>query len=246
MSSPSAGAVEAVFFDLADTLAGFQPSQEAVLVEVCREFGLAISSRDARRGFLAAGDYWRRAVARRSLERRTAEQQQALYREFDRRVLTAAGVPVGRGLAYRIFQSLMERSEAAGSRLVLYDDTLPALAALKACGLKLGVISNVPEGLPQLCDDLGLSPWLDVIVGPAEATAEKPNPRIFRMAMRRVGVAPRAAVYVGNNPTIDVAGARRAGMRPVLLDRLRACVGSEVDVHITSLAELMALVVNAR
>lgn len=211
--------LRAVFFDLSETLVHSIPDQEDLLVRACRSFGFDLSARDARRGFLAAGEYWRRAVARLPLEQRTTAQRRTLFAEYDRRALTAAGLRVDRRVALRIFEALLALSRKEGHRLALYQDVRPVLAALKARGLALGVISNLGAELGEVCQALELSPWLDVIVGPGEAGVQKPHPAIFRAALRKVGVPAAAALYVGDQPAVDVAGARRAGLRPVLLDR---------------------------
>ncbi len=51
----------------------------------------------------------------------------------------------------------------------------------------------------------------------AEVGLEKPDPRIFHAATERLGMAPGDCAYVGDIYEIDVVGAERAGMRPVLI-----------------------------
>jgi putative hydrolase of the HAD superfamily len=87
-----------------------------------------------------------------------------------------------------------------------------ALAALRARGLATGVVSNFDGRLPGILRGLGLAPLLDVVVLPADAGAAKPDPRSFRCALERLGVAPHEAVFVGDDPVEDVEGARRAGL----------------------------------
>ena len=57
------------------------------------------------------------------------------------------------------------------------------------------------------------APLLDVVVLPADAGAAKPDPRIFHAALARLGVAPAAALYVGDDADDDIAGAAAAGLR---------------------------------
>jgi putative hydrolase of the HAD superfamily len=66
---------------------------------------------------------------------------------------------------------------------------------------------------------------------------EKPDRRIFEMAMDRVGVTPEVSVYVGDNPEFDVDPALEAGMFPVLLDR-RDRFPDATGSRITSMAQL--------
>ena len=53
----------------------------------------------------------------------------------------------------------------------------------------------------------------------AEAGVAKPAPEIFELALRRLRCSAARAVMVGDSPETDVAGAQRAGVRPVLIDR---------------------------
>ena len=233
--------VRAVFFDLADTLAGYMPSQEELLVEACAEVGLTISAQDARRGFLAAGEYLRRAQARLPIDRRNPLQRTSLFAAYDRRALAAAGVAVDARTAHWIFQRLLQLGTDRKSRLTLYGDTLAALDTLKTRGFALGIISNWGPDLWDVCRYLGLTPWVDDVMGPSEAGVEKPHPTIFRNALRKLEVPAAASVYVGDNPSIDIAGARRAGLQPILLDRQDVLPGFTAGHRATSLPEVVEL-----
>src|SRR2546423_15622480 len=59
---------------------------------------------------------------------------------------------------------------------------------------------------------------LEFVLDSSAIGVEKPDPRIFRMALERSGLAPDEAVYIGDIYSIDVVGARAAGMQAVLLD----------------------------
>src|SRR5204863_4168 len=67
--------------------------------------------------------------------------------------------------------------------------------------------------------ETGLAPLLDGAVASAEIGAAKPDPAIFAAALEIAGVGPAEACHVGDTPDADVAGALRAGVRPVLLVR---------------------------
>jgi len=93
-----------------------------------------------------------------------------------------------------------------------------ALAAARAGGLVTGVISNSNGTIAALLESLGLLPGLDFVLDSAVVGVEKPDPRIFRMALERAGVGPSEAVFVGDLYSIDVLGARAAGLSAILLD----------------------------
>jgi HAD superfamily hydrolase (TIGR01549 family) len=93
-----------------------------------------------------------------------------------------------------------------------------ALALLRRSGLRAAVISNSNGSIQSILSTLGLLEHLDFVLDSAEVGVEKPNPKIFQLALRRAGVAPTDAAYVGDLYSVDVRGARAAGMRAVLLD----------------------------
>lgn len=100
-----------------------------------------------------------------------------------------------------------------------------ALAQVRAAGLRAGVISNSNGTVQAILEDLGLAGSLDFVLDSSRVGFEKPDPRIFRLALARAGVAPAEAVYVGDLYSIDVLGARAIGMDAVLLDP-GACWGA--------------------
>ncbi len=115
-----------------------------------------------------------------------------------------------------------------------YDDVVPTLRRLKAAGLSTGIISNWDGRLSGLLEGMGLSQDLDAVVSSAEVKLHKPDPRIFELACRRVGVAPEHAIHVGDHHYADIVGATAAGMTAVLIDRH----GGAPDGGITTLDQL--------
>jgi putative hydrolase of the HAD superfamily len=132
-------------------------------------------------------------------------------------VLTEAGI------------SLSDATDAALAELHAYhdqfnlwetvpDDVRPALAALRARGYRLVVVSNANGTLHRMFDRLGLTSALDLVFDSHKEGVEKPDPRFFGIALDRAGAAPETTVHVGDLYHVDVVGARAAGIRPVLLD----------------------------
>jgi len=125
-------------------------------------------------------------------------------------------------------------------RFELLPDVVPALDALAAAGLRLGVVSNWDCGLREVLDGLGIGDRFAAVSASAVVGARKPDPAIFRAALDTLGVAPERALHCGDLPRYDCAGATAAGVRAVLVDRAG-------DLHpgpcprIPSLAELLPL-----
>ena len=108
----------------------------------------------------------------------------------------------------------------AALRFRAFDDAAPALAALRAGGVRLVVVSNWDVSLHAVLRDTGLAPYLDGVLTSAQEGLAKPAPELFARALARAGdVAPHAALHVGDSVETDVAGARAAGIAAVLIDR---------------------------
>lgn len=94
----------------------------------------------------------------------------------------------------------------------------PALDLARQAGLRTAVISNSNGTIADILGTLGLARHLDFIIDSSKVGVEKPDPRIFRVALDRAGLRPEEAAYIGDLYSIDVLGARAAGLQAVLLD----------------------------
>lgn len=102
---------------------------------------------------------------------------------------------------------------------VVHADAHPALEELLARGLRLGLVSNWSEQLPGLLQALDLWRYFEVVAVSATLGHTKPDRAIFHWTLDRLGARPDQALHVGDHPVNDVAGARRAGLAALLLDR---------------------------
>jgi putative hydrolase of the HAD superfamily len=114
------------------------------------------------------------------------------------------------------------------------------LVELRLSGLKLVVVSNANGKLKVLFERLGLARHFDVMLDSAEEGVEKPDPRLFQLALARSGSKPGETVHVGDLYHVDVEGARNAGIEGVLLDTADL-YGSYDCVRIRDISELPAL-----
>jgi len=96
-------------------------------------------------------------------------------------------------------------------------EIVPALAALRARGLRLVVVSNANGRLRHLFDRLDLTRWFDHLLDSHEWGVEKPDPRLFQHALEESGADADRTIHVGDLYHVDVVGARRAGLRDAVL-----------------------------
>jgi putative hydrolase of the HAD superfamily len=221
-------AVRAVIFDWGGTLTPWHTvDHEALWLDVCtRHFpaGQAAPIADAiRRAEFAL---WRQAEI--------AHESATLDRVFAR-----AGVAADEEFLATYFR-------AWDPHTYTDPDVAPLLRELRGRGIRVGVLSNTmwPRSAHERVFSrdavLGL---IDAAVYSSEIPWTKPHPEAFRAAMSAVGVTdPAACVFVGDRPYDDIYGAKRLGMRGVLIphSEVPAYDGTEPDAVITRLRELPA------
>jgi len=115
--------------------------------------------------------------------------------------------------------------------------TLESLARLRAAGMRLAVISNSDGRAAAALDAGGLLDQFEFVIDSGEVGVEKPDPRIFQIALERMGINPADALYVGDLYEVDAVGARAAGLHVMLLDPSGEHAGRDVKT-VRSLVEL--------
>ncbi len=120
----------------------------------------------------------------------------------------------------------------------VYPDVLPCLSGLRRQGWPIAVVSNWDERLHEVFANLGLTRQVDFLLPSVETPAPKPDPRIFGLAARRLGVEPGELLHVGDSDSKDFRGIREAGGQGILLRRGKP-LGPPLVLE--SLADLPAL-----
>jgi HAD superfamily hydrolase (TIGR01549 family) len=132
-------------------------------------------------------------------------------------VLEQAGIPLTAATDAALDE--LHRYHAAENLWELVpDDVVPALARLRALGLQLVVVSNANGRLRRAFTRLGLADKVDLLFDSFEEGVEKPDPRLFRIALERSGARAETTMHVGDLYHVDVVGARSAGLQALLLD----------------------------
>lgn len=158
------------------------------------------------------------SAARREVDRvvRAAGDPAAVWQAFFGPYLEAAGAAPGTQDAVRQELEAFHRRHHLWNRLVPGGRDM--LEAVERAGYRLAALSNSDGRAERNLGRLGLGPEFEFVLDSAEVGCEKPDPRIFHLAARRLGVEPSACVYVGDVLSIDAEGACAAGFAAVLLD----------------------------
>ena len=125
--------------------------------------------------------------------------------------------------------------------ILLFDDVLPTLDALQG-GYTMGLLSN-GNTYPERC---GLEGYFQFVVFAQDYGIQKPDPRLFEIAIERAGCTKHQLLHVGDSFQNDVVGAKQAGVKSVWLNRQGTNNEAEQqpDFEMSSLKELTKLLEN--
>jgi len=228
--------MKAIVFDLGDTLVEYEGvplSWEAhypeALGSLAGFLGVAVDSDQ-----IAGAS----AVLRRYNTRIHPREEEIPFKVILTEILQYFAVPVEAdeiacaGSFFHIFRQ----------RLRCFPDTKPALDAIRKQGMKIGVFTDVPYGMPQRlvledASDAGLGDAFDVLLTSRDAGFRKPSAATLRLVAVELGCYAHEMAYVGNEQK-DVEAARNFGCCSILIDRQRRGSDWGQTRTITSLAEL--------
>jgi putative hydrolase of the HAD superfamily len=113
-------------------------------------------------------------------------------------------------------------------------------ARLKKFGYRLGVISNSDGSIARSMNKFGFAAFFECMIDSQVVGVEKPDSRIFEIALQQIGLPAERCVYVGDNYDRDVIGARRAGLAPILIDPFEVVAEKDVP-RIRALHDLIEM-----
>jgi putative hydrolase of the HAD superfamily len=119
-------------------------------------------------------------------------------------------------------------------------EAVTVMLALKTAGLRIAVISNTEDGrVNESLTLANLASHFEFIIDSHLVGSSKPDAEIFKFALEKLGLESFDAAYVGDSYGYDVIGARRAGLNPILLDRMDVYASEPELTRIRSLKELI-------
>jgi putative hydrolase of the HAD superfamily len=222
----------AVFFDVGGTLVDSRPSFPELFAALVTDAGHPVTPDAVREASIAVTDGFSRAAQENRLWTTSPERSRAFWTSVYDLMLKALDLPTGDGLRDTLYAAFSDRANYR-----LYDDVRPTLDGLKADGYLLGVVSNFEAWLDDLLADLGVRELFTVRVISGKEGIEKPDPRIFELALARAAIDASDVAYVGDLPEFDVDPPASLGMHPILLDR-RGRFADHAGARITDLADL--------
>ena len=144
------------------------------------------------------------------------EQGQAFWIKWNIRLLESLGIEENKEiLARKIDEEWLDYCT-----LEVYPDVIETLVQLRKRGIKTGIITNAFErDFQRILSQLKLSDFFDIVVGTDTCKKIKPDKGIFLYTVRRLGIKPYEALFVGDSLENDFEGAKNSGLTALLIDR---------------------------
>ena len=208
--------IKAIFFDAVGTLFFLPKSVGYHYALVGREIGLNLNDGELDRAFVAA---WKEMPRREPIGGPRENDDKAWWRAFVNLVLDQVARSLGELDRDNFFEIAYEHFAEAGV-WKLYPEVVEVLTKLQP-QFQLAVISNFDGRLRFILEHLGVSKFFKHVFISSELGADKPNPEIFRRAIKVVDLSPDQVLHAGDDPERDWKAASGAGLSIFRLDRQR-------------------------
>ena len=140
------------------------------------------------------------------------------HQHLYRRLLALAETPGEPESLDRAASIILHEHRASNAWRRIGTGVREALERLRAAGFKLAVVSNSEGTIEQMLTEIDLRDLFDAVLDSSVVGFTKPDPRIFALALERLGVDAGDALMIGDSPSADVDGAHAVGIRAALLD----------------------------
>jgi len=208
--------LKAVFFDAVGTLFYLTKTVGDHYALVGEEVGLDLDAKKLDGAFYSA---WAKMQPREAIDGPRENDDKDWWRELADQVLIEASPEVGELDRDNFFEVAYDHFAEAGV-WELYPDVVDVLEQLHRRFL-LAIVSNFDGRLRVILERLGISKYFRHIFVSSEIGADKPDPEIFRRALKFLNLRPESVLHVGDDPERDWQAAAAAGLRILKLDRAK-------------------------
>jgi len=187
---------KAVLLDLDNTLYSYRPCHRAGLANARACFCESVRT-VSQRAFEISYERAREAVKKHTKRQAASHSRLLYFQEMLRRErpFTAPQEVINMEQAY--WQAYLKAMK-------LRPWVMPLLKQLHKARIRTAIVTNMTlEWQLKKIDRLGIAPWIDCVVSSEEAGVEKPDPRIFRLALQKLGCKAGDAVGLGDDPASD-------------------------------------------
>jgi len=234
--SPSCD-TQVIFFDAADTLFHVKGSVGEIYVSHARKYGVTAGKEVVQQAFAKAFADAPPPVFAVSDPQEIKSCERMWWFDVVHSVFYRVGMFEGFDEYFEEVFAYFSKPES----WELYPDAVPALRALEARGIELGIVSNFDSRLYDILIGLGIDRFFESVTISSFAGAAKPSAQIFHRALYKHGMEAREALHVGNSLREDAQAAVAAGLGGVFLDRTGKTDRCQDVITISGLSELLTL-----
>jgi putative hydrolase of the HAD superfamily len=206
--------IKAIFFDAVGTLFHLNGTVGYHYALVSTEVGLTLDAHQLDDGFYSA---WKKMPCRAAIDGPRQNDDKGWWRELVGLVLDQVAPSLSELDRDNFFEIAYEHFAEAGV-WELYPEVPRVLEQLQP-RFQLAVISNFDGRLRLILQHLGISKFFAHIFISSEIGADKPDPEIYRRALKLIDLKPNEVLHVGDDPQRDWEAARTAGLSIFRLDR---------------------------
>jgi len=206
--------IKAIFFDAVGTLFRLTKTVGDHYAYVGSEVGLDLDAQNLERAFHTA---WKQMPERAAINGPRENDDKGWWRELVNRVLEQVAPSLGEFDRDNFFEIAYEHFAEAGV-WELYPEVPDVLEKLQS-QFQLAVVSNFDGRLRFILEHVGISKYFVHVFVSSELGADKPDPEIFRRALRLMKLNPNEVLHVGDDPKRDWEGATAAALSIFRLDR---------------------------
>ena len=208
--------IRAILFDAAGTLFHLTKTVGDHYALVGREVGLDLDAQQLERGFHAA---WKQMPRRPAVDGPRENDDKGWWRDLVNRVFDQVAPALSKLDRDNFFEVAYEHFAEAGV-WELYPEVPEVLEQLRS-RFQLAVISNFDGRLRFILQNLGISKYFFWVFISSELGADKPDPEIFRRALKVIHLKGNEVIHVGDDPERDWKAAVAVGLSVFRLDRPR-------------------------
>ena len=203
-----------------------------------KELGIDADKLAISKGLIIGDEYFYQENSKSIVSNRPKQEQMEVWLAYESAVFKELGIEE----KPEWISSVLNYVKNINYQMVLFDDVLPTFKQLSNNRYKLGIISNIDRDIKPMCEQMGIMPFLDLIVTSLETGLCKPMPEIFSLAAKESGFEPTECIFAGDQYEVDVIASQKAGMTGVLVDR-QNLQSSQIDEYsVSSLVEIPGLI----
>ena len=206
--------LDLITFDAGGTLFDMQPSRDEVFVRILTERFEGLDGEQIVAVLRKADRVFDQEFASQD-----GKNEDSFWLKYDGFVFGELGLGTDLAGLHKELSSAFDDIIPKVDSWVEYPETTRILEGLRGRDFALGVISNATSLTKRVLDNLGLTRYFDFVVVSEEVGFRKPAAEIFQIAAKRAKASPNRSLHVGDKYSVDVVGARRAGMNAILVDR---------------------------